>query len=687
MRVTSILHAVVIVLVTLISPSSVWSTSAKNVFDKVSSSVVVVLALDKRGKVIAQGSGVVVGKYEVVTNCHVLDKATDIRVRQAAHWSGGKDHRMAAFLLARNDKRDLCLLFVEELPIPPVARPARLGAAKELSIGEEVYAVGAPAGLELSLSRGIVSQLRSVFGKRSAPLIQTDAAVSSGSSGGGLFNHASELVGITTFKWRGENLNFAIPAEWVKELRAQGRAKLIKAKRRATCMTNPTYVCVMDLALHAANRTENFLLRFEQLRNIAAAQKEMGDIQGARQTLNAAAHEASSTTGIFEIVGVKNLLDITVAQIKLGDEKTAIQTFTAFTTTALGKTAQKIIDNPSHPSRNQVLAFLASALAKAGDVANSLEVFSRITDSDNHRSRVLSHIARAQVKAGDVANAIKTAISIKNNFHRNRALLMVSNVQAKAGDFGGAMKTVRRIDDVQFQGVGLFRIAGWQLISGKIKAADQTINMVSASDSPNPLFYLLSPMIQAKKGNFSGAITIVDSLPRNQDGGAIRIALLSEIAVMQARAGRALDAKQALSDAFRVAHARGDAKGRAVLLSTVAAAQAKAGDPETAKQTFAQAIAAFESARKKDAPNWMLRSDPHSLPSYRCDAFCDGRILRADLRMIAQAQAKAGFFEDAIKTTLSIDVMQYRVEALVDITRYLMGKPPPPFWDPRRSDF
>ena len=182
MRTTSILHAAVIVLVILISPTSALGTSAKDVFSKVASSVVVVLALDNRGDTIAQGSGVVVGEYEVVTNCHVLEQSTDIMVRQAADWSGDKVYRMSAFLLARNDERDLCLLFVDELPIPPVARPARLGAAKELSIGEEVYAVGAPAGLELSLSRGIVSQLRSVFGKLSAPLIQTDAAVSSGSS-------------------------------------------------------------------------------------------------------------------------------------------------------------------------------------------------------------------------------------------------------------------------------------------------------------------------------------------------------------------------------------------------------------------------------------------------------------------------------------------------------------------------
>ena len=62
-------------------------------------------------------------------------------------------------------------------------------------MGEPVYAVGAPQGLELSLSEGIVSQLRG----GPPPLIQTTVAISEGSSGGGLFNAEAELVGITTF--------------------------------------------------------------------------------------------------------------------------------------------------------------------------------------------------------------------------------------------------------------------------------------------------------------------------------------------------------------------------------------------------------------------------------------------------------------------------------------------------------
>ncbi len=81
-------------------------------------------------------------------------------------------------------------------------------------MGEPVYAVGAPEGLELPLSEGIVSQLRG----GPPPLIQTTVAISPGSSGGGLFNTEGELVGITTFYLKeGQNLNFALPVELIAE--------------------------------------------------------------------------------------------------------------------------------------------------------------------------------------------------------------------------------------------------------------------------------------------------------------------------------------------------------------------------------------------------------------------------------------------------------------------------------------
>ena len=96
-----------------------------------------------------------------------------------------------------------------------MAEPARLGKTDRLKVGDPVYAVDAPQGLELSLSEGIISQLR---GGHPHPIIQTTVAISPGSSGGGLFTAKGELVGITTFYLKdGQSLNFALPVEWADQ--------------------------------------------------------------------------------------------------------------------------------------------------------------------------------------------------------------------------------------------------------------------------------------------------------------------------------------------------------------------------------------------------------------------------------------------------------------------------------------
>lgn len=76
-----------------------------------------------------------------------------------------------------------------------------------------MYAVGSPEGLELTFSEGVISALRESEGIR---MIQTSAAISPGSSGGGLFDAQGNLVGVTTFYLKeGQSLNFALPGEWV----------------------------------------------------------------------------------------------------------------------------------------------------------------------------------------------------------------------------------------------------------------------------------------------------------------------------------------------------------------------------------------------------------------------------------------------------------------------------------------
>ena len=175
-------------------------------FHQVAPSVFVVEGLGPDQSVLRQGSGVATADEGVVTNRHVVAGATILRVRQAARtW--------VATVAGRDSTHDLVRLRVPGLTAPPL--PLRLST--DLRIGERVYAVGAPQGLELSLSEGLISGLRLFQGLR---VIQTTAAISAGSSGGGLFDDRGRLIGITTFYSNdGQNLNFAIPGEGIVALR------------------------------------------------------------------------------------------------------------------------------------------------------------------------------------------------------------------------------------------------------------------------------------------------------------------------------------------------------------------------------------------------------------------------------------------------------------------------------------
>ncbi len=176
-----------------------------DVYEQAAKSTVVVHNIDSRGKPKSMGSGVVLPDRDVVTNCHVVKGASALKVR-----IGTKEY--PATLRYSDWDRDVCSLTVPGISAPAVV----VGNTKTLKVGAKVYAIGAPKGLELTLSDGIVSSLREVEGGR---YIQTTAAISPGSSGGGLFDENGALVGLTTFYLaEGQNLNFAVPVEWVKEL-------------------------------------------------------------------------------------------------------------------------------------------------------------------------------------------------------------------------------------------------------------------------------------------------------------------------------------------------------------------------------------------------------------------------------------------------------------------------------------
>jgi Flp pilus assembly protein TadD len=168
----------------------------------------VVDSLDAKGFAIALGSGVVISPGRVVTNRHVIEDGISFRVEHDGKiWP--------ATLVKVDPDHDLAELLVIGLAAPAV----QIRDSAKLAVGEKVYTVGAPEGLELTISEGLISGLRDFDTGR---VIQTSAAFSHGSSGGGLFDAEGRLVGVTTFFLKeGQSLNFALPAEWTLALDRQ----------------------------------------------------------------------------------------------------------------------------------------------------------------------------------------------------------------------------------------------------------------------------------------------------------------------------------------------------------------------------------------------------------------------------------------------------------------------------------
>ncbi len=167
------------------------------------------------------GSGTIIDTYGlVVTNAHVVSRAVRINVTL----SGGQ--RCEAQVIAQDEINDLALLRITKTPGNIILKAAPMAEPGDLLLGETVIVVGNPFGLGSSISRGVLSAIgrqvsykdRVVF----TDLLQSDAAVYPGNSGGPLINLNGRMIGITTAILKGtEDINFAIPLERVENILAR----------------------------------------------------------------------------------------------------------------------------------------------------------------------------------------------------------------------------------------------------------------------------------------------------------------------------------------------------------------------------------------------------------------------------------------------------------------------------------
>jgi S1-C subfamily serine protease len=177
---------------------------------KAAKASIVTIVMANNDDPIARGSGFLVSSDGmIVTNYHVIAEGNVAVVK----FSDGTVLPVEG-VLAADKVRDLAIIKIRGGSFRALA----LGNSDRIQIGEDVVAIGNPLGLELTVSNGILSGVRTVE-KAGGKFLQITAPISHGSSGGPLFNTSGEVVGITSMYFEGgENLNFAIPINDAKRL-------------------------------------------------------------------------------------------------------------------------------------------------------------------------------------------------------------------------------------------------------------------------------------------------------------------------------------------------------------------------------------------------------------------------------------------------------------------------------------
>ena len=206
------------------SPSSVENVlqegglSLQEIYEKNINSVVSISCTLHSGSTTGTGVIMSAGGY-IVTNCHVVEGAESITVLLT------DERSFQATLVGADTVSDLAVLHINAENLTP----AEFGDSSVLRVGDSVAAIGDPLGTEFrgTMTNGIVSAINRdvTTGGRTLTLIQTNAALNSGNSGGPLINCYGQVVGINTLKIGAftddagvEGLGFAIPSTTVKEI-------------------------------------------------------------------------------------------------------------------------------------------------------------------------------------------------------------------------------------------------------------------------------------------------------------------------------------------------------------------------------------------------------------------------------------------------------------------------------------
>ena len=172
-----------------------------------------------KGGVTGSGSGIVIKKNHVATNCHIFADSDGVNVVKFFQ-------TYTPIAVYADWGKDLCILKFDNLPLEPV----NLRASKDLTYEEKVFSLTFPNDNPMPLPS--YGKIKALYPFQKSNIIRSSAGFTVGSSGGALFDLDYNLVGITTFKSPGrrENYYYCLPADWIKEL--------IKTKERTDLKSN-----------------------------------------------------------------------------------------------------------------------------------------------------------------------------------------------------------------------------------------------------------------------------------------------------------------------------------------------------------------------------------------------------------------------------------------------------------------
>lgn len=373
--------------------------------------------------------------------------------------------------------------------------------------------------------------------------------------------------------------------------------------------------------------------------SIAELQAKAGEVKRAVETASAIKNDYRK---------VRALLGIAKAQAKAGDQQGAQTTF--------GKAIETA---SSLKNKHFALAGIAEARAEARDVQGALNT-SVLLPSNSMKAEVLAVIAEAQVKAGDLKGAretIRTSAQLAGSSRKSAIFTSIAEAQAKTGDMAGALESA-----IATSGL-LIKVE-----TADIQVAIQIVSTIRDSFQRAEALRAIA-LVQAKTGDRAGAkLTFekaVESAVAMSDDDPIKLLTLKEIAEIQEKAGEPADAKETVRHLFQIAIAIKDQGLRVWWIEEFAVSQAKEGDVKGAlkvAKTYWDDFEKLADGRIKGRGQTPLERIAVAL--VEAGDLVSARQIASGVKNdiekfqiitgIAAAQAKAGDFEGSLKTATEI---------------------------------